>query len=311
MRDLLDDVAPGTILITETNVPHQENISYFGEGDEAHAVYQFSLAPLLLDAFFTADAGPLTGWLANLEYPGDGMTFFNFTASHDGVGVRPLEGLVTQQRLDALVEGVRERGGLVSTRTKPDGTDAPYELNISYFSALDSPTGLPPEIHAQRFLASQALMLSLRGVPGIYFHSLVGTPNYHDGVKQTGHNRTINRRKFGSAELRAILESEESAQRRVFDGYRQMLKTRIEQPAFHPDGQQQVILSDHSSLVAFLRTSPDEQQQILVLVNVGPEPIPLVLNQFVDAPLERDLLSDHVVNDGKFEVGAFQAAWLV
>ena len=99
MRELLDDVAPGTILITETNVPHHENVSYFGDGDEAHAVYQFSLAPLLLDAFLSGDATSLNEWLADLQYPGEGMTFFNFTASHDGIGVRPLEGLVPPERV--------------------------------------------------------------------------------------------------------------------------------------------------------------------------------------------------------------------
>ena len=136
MRDLIDEVAPETILLTETNVPHQENISYFGQGDEARAVYQFSLAPLLLDAYFRKDASLLQTWLADLEYPDCGMTFFNFTASHDGIGVRPLEGIMPPERIDALANRVLELGGKVSWREKPDGSQSPYELNITYFSAL-------------------------------------------------------------------------------------------------------------------------------------------------------------------------------
>ncbi len=310
MRDLVDDLAPGTILLTETNVPHAENISYFGAGDEAHAVYQFSLAPLLLDAFMTGDASPLNGWLSRLEFPGPGMTYFNFTASHDGIGVRPLEGLVSQQRLDGLVDGVRQRGGRVSMRTKPDGTESPYELNIAYVSALDTPAGLAPNEHARRFLASQGLALALRGVPGIYFHSLVGTTNYSEGVDETGHNRTINRRKFDSQELRQILADEHSLQRRIFDGYRHMLAVRIAQPAFHPDAPQTVLNTKHPSVVAFQRTSLDGGQRILVLTNVGDQPAQLQLDTLAASQVTRDLLTDQPVAGPSYELPGHSIAWL-
>ncbi|NQU25671.1 MAG: sugar phosphorylase [Candidatus Nealsonbacteria bacterium] len=310
MRDLLDDVAPGTVLVTETNVPHAENISYFGAGDEAHAVYNFSLAPLLLDAFYTGDAGPIHRWLATLEYPGPGMTYFNFTASHDGIGVRPLEGLVSQQRLDNLVDEVRRRGGRVNTRRKPDGTDSPYELNITYLSALDSPAGLPPRTHARRFLTSQGVMLALRGVPGIYFHSLVGTPNYVEGVEQTGHNRTINRRKFDVQQLRQILSDEQSVQRMVFDGYLKMLAVRTQQAAFHPDAGQAVVDTGRKSVIAFERISQDGRQRILVLANIGAEPVCVDLSAAGDVVLDCDLLTGQSVVDGQYEVDAYDIAWL-
>jgi len=310
MRDLVDDLAPGTILLTETNVPHAENVSYFGEGDEAHAVYQFSLAPLLLDAHLTGDAGPLNEWLSGLEFPGQGMTFFNFTASHDGIGVRPLEGLVPQERLDGLVEGVRDRGGLVGMRRKPDGSESPYELNIAYVSAMDTPERLAADDHARRFLASQGLMLALRGMPGIYFHSLVGTQNYTDGVGKTGHNRTINRRKFQSDELREILADENSVQRKIFDGYRRMLAVRVAQPAFHPDAEQAFVDVGHKSIVAFARTSLDGKQRILVLANVGDEAVDIDIEGIAEVAPKKDLLSGQPVENGKFELGPHDIAWL-
>src|SRR5690606_35016656 len=47
MRAVLDEVAPDVRLITETNVPHPDNISYFGAGtNEAQLVYNFALPPL-------------------------------------------------------------------------------------------------------------------------------------------------------------------------------------------------------------------------------------------------------------------------
>lgn len=311
MRDLVDDVAPGTILLTETNVPHEENISYFGAGDEAHAVYQFTLAPLLLDALLTGDAQPLKRWLAGLKYPGEQMTFFNFTASHDGIGVRPLEGLVTQERLDALVESVLQRGGLVNMRRKPDGTNSPYELNVAYLSALDSPEGLPPDLHARKFLTSQAVMLALRGVPGIYFQSLVGTANFHEGVMQTGRNRTINRRKFDSNELREIIGEESSVQRKIFEGYRKMLAVRIKQSAFHPDADQEVLDLGGDEVIAFARTSQDGNERIVVLSNVADHSVTVDLSTIGGLATSRDLLSGKSTQGTQYELEPYATAWLV
>ncbi len=209
LRDVADAVSPGTIILTETNVPHEENVSYFGHGDEARMVYQFSLAPLLLEALLSGDGRLLNDWLADMRPTPPGTTVFNFTASHDGVGVRPLEGIMPPDRFERLINAVRARGGHVSTKRGPDGNDSPYELNITYFSALaevdepDDDKALQMQI--DRFLASQAVMLSLRGIPGVYFHSLVGTPNDTQGVATTGRARSINRRKFGLGELRGIL----------------------------------------------------------------------------------------------------------
>ncbi len=160
MRDVLEAAAPGVWLLTETNVPHDENVSYFGDGDEAQMVYQFSLPPLLLTALLQQDGKPLARWMASLEDTPEGTTFFNFTASHDGVGVRPLEGLVEADRFRQLVDAISERGGHISTKRNADGSDSPYEMNVAYFDALGDPEGIPTDLHVRRFLTSQALMLA-------------------------------------------------------------------------------------------------------------------------------------------------------
>jgi len=309
-RVLLDDLAPGTLLMTETNVPHRENISYFGDGDEAHIVYQFSLPPLLLDAFLTGDARPLVEWLTTLEPPGPNRTFFNFTASHDGIGVRPLEGLVPAARIDALARAVEARGGLVSMRQNPDGSESLYELNITYFSAVGSPAGLPPDLHARRFLASQGFMLALAGIPAIYFHSLVATPNDRQGVEQTGHYRAINRRKYDEAELRALLHEETGVPRIVLDGYRTMLDVRRRQAAFHPDAAQQPIPVDDPALVTLTRTSRDGTQTILIAVNVGATPATVDLTAVPRATFNHDLLSGRRVEGPRWTVEPFGITWL-
>ena len=273
-REVVGQVAPHVLLLTETNVPHAENVSYFGNGDEAHMVYQFSLPPLLLDAFLNEDAKPLKRWLANLESPPAGSTYFNFTASHDGIGVRPLEGQVTDERLVALVEQVRLRGARVSTRRNSDGTDSPYELNVSYVDALGPVSDeLTLDQHAERFLASQAIMMSVQGMPAVYFHSLVGTQNDVDAAEATGIPRRINRRKFTLSELRDRLLGD-TLQRRIFLGMQTLLSIRKQQPAFHPDADQLYVESESDHVLCFERGSPDATamsagQRLLIAANFG------------------------------------------
>ncbi len=318
MRDLVDSVAPGTILLTETNVPHAENVSYFGDGDEAHLVYQFSLAPLLLDAFLTGDVGPLKNWLTDLEPARPGTAYFNFTASHDGVGVRPLEGLVSPERLEGLVQAVRDRGGHVSMRKNPDGSESPYELNITWFSALADPDEPDAELQIRRFISSQAIMLALAGVPAVYFHSLIGTPNDTEGVARTGRARSINRRRFQHDELDELLtlpseESEPSGngtEREVFDRYRELLRVRTALTAFHPDGPQTILSTPDERLLVFRRESPDVTQTIDVVLNVTPEAVEIPLSDLDRSGEVVDLLSGQRSADGEFRVEPYGCAWL-
>ena len=270
LRDVLDLLAPGIILLTKTNVPHHENISYFGDGDEAHMIYQFSLPPLLLHALETGESRYLTDWVAGLEPP-PGCTFFNFTASHDGIGVRPLEGLLPDEELDALVVRMEQKGGHVSCRENPDGSQTPYELNITYFDALSDPGRRDSDLSIARFLCSQTIMMSLRGVPGVYFNSLIGAPNWQAGVEESGRARTINRRKWSLAELQAALEDPTQPESRVLAEYLRLLRIRCGHVAFHPDGPQET-LKLPPGLFGIRRAAPDGSENIWVLANLTAEP---------------------------------------
>ena len=310
IRDVVDAVAPHVILLTETNVPHEENISYFGAGDEAHMVYQFSLPPLLLDALLNEDAAPLTKWLSDFPETPGGTTFFNFTASHDGVGVRPLEGLVPHARIERLVEAAKARGGRVSTRRLADGNESPYELNITYFDALADLDSAPTPSRLRRFLASQAIMLAIRGIPGVYFHSLFGTRNDHDSVRQSGQSRRINRSKFAVDDLMKSLKDFGSTTRQVFDAYRHLLRSRIAQKAFHPDGAQRVYQISNDQLLCFERSSPDDQQRILVVANLGSVRQLLDLDR-LGCTARRDLLSvTRLESLQQISLDPWQVAWL-
>lgn len=310
MRRVMDQVVPGTLILTETNVPHAENISYFGSGDdEAHMVYQFSLPPLLLDAIHSGETQVLREWLKSLNLPSPQTTFFNFTASHDGIGVRPLEGIVPADRVEKLADIVRSHGGRVNTRRKPDGSDVPYELNITYLEAVADSTTVSPAEHARRFLATQAIMLSMQGVPAVYFHSLVGSPNDVAGMEESGQNRRINRHKYERSELEAAISVPHSLQRRVFDGYRRLLEVRMAQAAFHPNASQEVLELPGDGLIGLVRTSATGERLAMV-ANLSDQPR-LIDATLVAAELRYDeLAQQRLWNDEPIPMRPFQVRWL-
>ena len=314
-RDLLALVEPGVLLLTETNVPHQENISYFGQGDEAHLVYQFSLPPLLLHALYSGNTHYFTTWVQGLEQTPlpKNCTYLNFTASHDGVGLRPLEGLLPKEEIDAFLNAMRERGGYISTKSNTDGTESPYELNISYFDAFRQPHGSDNQWHIAAFLLSQTVAMSLKGIPAVYIHSLLATPNDYLGVERSGQTRAINRRKLDRSEIEAALANHESESGRVFSAYRRILQIRRQQPAFHPDGSQSV-LNLPKGIVGVERVGPDGQQKILAIFNFSSQPQTLPLQGDVKVIEQADEVlgeTDVIINGGYLLLPPYGAYWFV
>ena len=242
MRAVLDEVAPEVQLITETNVPHSDNVSYFGDGsNEAQLVYNFALPPLVFHTMRTGDATRLRRWAQALVLPSERVTFFNFLASHDGIGLNPARGILDPGEIDALVQTAIAHNGFVSYKSNPDGTTSPYELNISYFDALSSPTA-GESLHTQvaRFLAAHSIVLAMRGLPGIYFHSLFGSRGDRKAAEETGIPRRINRKKLEIAALEVELNQSDNLRAQVFAGMQRMLEARRSHPAFNPFAEQEI-----------------------------------------------------------------------
>ena len=274
LRAIVDEIAPGTLLITETNVPHAENISYFGlerlakgAPDEAHMVYQFALPPLLLHTLTRGEATTIQTWLNSLPVLPEQCTYLNFTASHDGIGVRPLEGLLPDHERDALLELMHRFGGFVSMRSNPDGSDTPYEINITWFEAMCGTRRGPDPWQIARFLCSQAIMLSLQGIPALYIHTLTGTLNDVEGVERSGRLRSINRRRWQLEELALLLESPSTPTHDVFHALHRLLEQRRQEPCFHPNAPQRVI-DTPPELLAIERGPLRNGRRLLSLYNV-------------------------------------------
>jgi len=312
LRDVINNVAPGVMLLTETNLPHAENISYFGKGDEAHLVYQFSLPPLILYTIHSGSAYHLRQWAKKLSPPPAGCSFINFTASHDGIGVRPLEGLLSEKETARLTATISECGGLISYRTTEDGRKIPYELNITYFDAMKDPVKLDDTSWQHlRFLCSQIIMLSLQGIPAIYFHSLTASHNNLEGVAQTGENRTINRSRWQQEKLHNLLKNPETTTARIFSSYTDLLAKRAQHQAFHPDTPQKII-ETIDSIFVILRT-PKDCKPVTCLHNVTGQEQRIRLSELGPALANRRSSWDLIAEDETGEtiqLSPYQCCWL-
>ena len=315
-RDILTMLAPQVILLTETNVPHEENISYFGNGNEAHMVYQFSLPPLLLHGLLTENPDHLKTWASSLDEIPEGCTYFNFTSSHDGIGVRPLQGLLPDKELDNLVKEVKRRKGHVSMKTNSDGSESPYELNITYFEALSEPGRPEDQLGIQRFLTSQYVAAAFRGVPAVYIHCLTACLNDHKGVKESGIFRRINRHKWDVNQLDGLLDDGKSIHSKVFNDYTLILRRRAGYPAFHPDAPQE-ILEAGDGIFALKRTSKFGDQCVYCISNFTSKnkTVRNMDSLLGDSSLSKvkDIISgkSKSVSKGNMRLKPFQTVWLV
>jgi sucrose phosphorylase len=304
-RAILDLVAPDVMIITETNVPHDENISYFGTGrDEAQMVYNFTLPPLLFYSFVSEDCKILTDWAAGLQLESPNNTFFNFTASHDGIGVRPLEGILPSTELEKLIDVVKSNDVQVSYKRNPDGSDSPYELNITY---LDAILASRDSENADRFLASQSIQYALPGVPATYIHSLLGSRNWTEGVQQTGRARTVNREKLQIDQVLSELSDPASFRSRVFYPYLDLIKLRRAQKAFHPNAGFEILEID-PKVFAIKRYCED--QTIYALTNISSAEANVSLAGAESAGRMTDLFSADTIDSKSLTLKPYQYTWL-
>jgi len=246
-RSIVEEVAPGTILITETNVPHQDNISYFGDGtNEAQMVYQFPLPPLVLHAIRTGNTSYLQKWANEIYLPTEGVSFFNFLASHDGIGLNPIRGIIDETEILDLVASIEKEGALVNYKQNPDGSFSPYEINTTYIDALSNQSD-EDELRLKRFMVAHSILLTIIGIPAVYVQSILGGRNYYEGVEKTGANRTINRQKYKASEICDSLLKSGSFRNQVYRELQELIQLRRSEEAFHPNCAMRVLETNHAT----------------------------------------------------------------
>jgi sucrose phosphorylase len=311
-RTLIEQAQHDAIIITETNIPNRENLSYFGNADEAHSVYNFSLPPLLVNSLVTGNCVYLKQWIMSMPPARNGTTYFNFVASHDGIGLRPAEGLLSDSEINILVTTMQGFGGHVSWRALDDGGSKPYEINISLFDALQGTVQGADDLGLQRFICAHAVMLALEGIPALYIHSLVGTRNDHQRVENSGHNRAINRHQWDYQKLETELADQGSSHHQVYNQLKQLLKIRRRQSAFHPNATQFTLhLGDQ--LFGFWRQSLDRQQSIFCISNISNQVQHLSLTDInlIDNEQWQDLISRQPCRPNlQLPMQPYQTVWI-
>ncbi len=308
LRDIVDTFSLDVCILTETNVPHKENISYFGKDDEAHMVYQFALPPLIAHGIMRENSIYLNKWAKTLSKVSKKNIFFNFTASHDGIGIRPLTGILRESEIEFMKKKTIESGGAVSYNKNSDGSQSPYELNISYINLINPNSACVSE-KSLRFMASQAIMLSMKGVPGIYVHSFIGSENFVSGVKKTGMNRTINREKLKFEKLKKEINNETNIRKVIYDKYSTLLKVRSCEKAFSPYASQKVINFGNRF---FVLLRGEGKNKILCIVNLSamPQRIKGSIQTHMISRRTKDIISGRVITDKKPILEPFEILWL-
>jgi sucrose phosphorylase len=313
LRTLIESTESNPIIITETNIPNTQNLTYFGNANEAHGIYNFSLPPLLLNTLLTGNCLYLKRWLMSMPPSQDGTMYFNFIASHDGIGLRPAEGLLSESELDNLISTVESFGGKISWRTTDDGIQKAYEMNISLYDAMQGTIKGKDQWNFKRFICAHTIMFGLEGIPGIYIHSLLGTQNDYQKLSNTHHNRSINRRRWQENDLEEALNNKELHHGKVLSTLKSLLNIRIKQPAFHPNATQ-FTLHLGLQLFGFWRQSHDRKQSIFCVSNITNQPMTLPLSELNLIITESwiELISKTVITELSEEIilAPYQTVWI-
>lgn len=303
-RAITDAVAPGTVIITETNVPHNDNVSYFGDGEnEAQMVYQFSLPPLVLHAVHRQDVRALCQWASSLELPSKQTTWFNFLASHDGIGLNPLRGILPESEILSLVETLQQEGALVNWKNNPDGTRSPYEINVTYLDAL-SYQDCEDSLRIARFILAHAVLLSFPGVPAIYIQSIIGSRNDYDGVERLGYNRAINRKKYCAGEIDGELEDKNGLRNKVYCQLSALIALRRQEKAFHPDSE--TFFETSGEHVFKIVRIADDGERITALFNFSNDIQCVLFNR----QSGKDLITGINISDMTLTLNPWQVMWI-
>ena len=312
LRALIELVQPDAIIITETNVPNIENLAYFGQRDEAHCIYNFALPPLLIHTLLEGDSSRMTRWLMSMPPAVLGTTYFNFLASHDGIGLRPVEGLLSTAELESMRDKLQANGALLSWRELPDGDKSIYEVNVSLIDALRCEGGGPSET-LDRMVLAHAILLGLEGIPAIYLHSFLATPNDEQRVLHTGHNRAINRHQWDLKALSSELSDPASEHSKCLERIKFLISIRRRQPAFHPNATQ-FTLNCGRAIFAFWRQSHDRRQSIFCLYNISAheESVPMASLNLTGGDRWIDLMTGEAClpDTQNLSMAPYQAIWL-
>lgn len=165
--------ARGLLLLPEIHSTYAEGIHEVIAG-KGFLTYDFFLPGLLIDAFENSDAGVLKRWIGELLERR--IRTVNMLGCHDGIPVLDLKGLLDEERIQALIRTVVDRGGYV--KDLHGAKNIYYQVNATYHSALGESD--------DRLLLARAVQLFMPGKPQVWYLDLLAGTNDHDAVAKAG-----------------------------------------------------------------------------------------------------------------------------
>ncbi len=269
IRTILEKYYGNILLITETNIPSNENLSYFGNNNEAHCIYNFTLAPLLIHSLISGNSIYLKQWSRSMPPAQERNAYLNFLSTHDGIGLRPVEGILPDTELLKYIDFLKKQGGLLTYRDS-QGKKTVYEVNITLFNALKNTYAGNDSYSLERFTLAHTILFSLEGIPAVYILNLFGTENDYKKVKVTNVNRSINRTNWDYEKLAKKLNNKLSKNFQIYNKLKKIMILRKKQPAFHPNATQ-FTLQLKDCFFGLWRQSIDRSQSIFCISNLTNE----------------------------------------
>ena len=266
IRLIIDRFYNKTLVITETNIPSHENLTYFGNNNEAHCIYNFSLAPLLIHAVVSGNSFYLKKWSRGMPPAQENNSYLNFLSTHDGIGMRPVEGILPENEIQKYFNFFKKQGGLFSYRTNA-GKKSVYEVNITLLEAFKECYNGKDKFVLERFILAHTILFSMEGIPAIYIQNYLGSKNDNAKVKKTNSFRSINRRNWNFDSLVKIFKNKSNINSKILHSLNRLMVLRKKQIAFHPNATQ-FTLQLGDIFFGIWRQSIDRSQSIFCISNL-------------------------------------------
>ena len=266
IRLIIDRFYNKTLIITETNIPNHENLTYFGNNNEAHCIYNFSLAPLLIHAVVSGNSFYLKKWSRGMPPAQENNSYLNFLSTHAGIGMRPVEGILPENEIQKYFNFFKKQGGLFSYRTNA-GKKSVYEVNITLLEAFKECYNGKDKFVLERFILAHTILFSMEGIPAIYIQNYLGSKNDNAKVKKTNSFRSINRRNWNFDSLVKIFKNKSNINSKILHSLNRLMVLRKKQIAFHPNATQ-FTLQLGDIFFGIWRQSIDRSQSIFCISNL-------------------------------------------
>ena len=184
-------------LLPEIHASYEEKI-YEKIANKGYMTYDFFLPGLIIDAFEQQSGEVLKKWADELVEKK--IQVVNMLGCHDGIPLLDLKGLISEGRIQSVIDTVVKRGGYV--KDLHGQKNVYYQVNATYYSALGDDD--------KRMLLARAIQIFMPGKPQVWYLDLFAGKNDHEAVKRAGAggHKEINRTNLTAKEMEDGLQKE-------------------------------------------------------------------------------------------------------